>query len=917
LDILHRAPRHAEHGRLKLRVQSTPISKLGEIRNLIKDCCEENKLTDSSWEDLSHLLVTYPYFDDKRELIEWLWANGDCLIAISGGCINPHTRTWDVTHAGIPTLTLTPQDAEWPARYALGINRELGLGHVLNTDTREMFAERGTELLSRPECIRALRAFILDQQKKELGLFDSSRVAKHLMDVFPLMLKMIRTARSNSPGERPKLKDIDATDHVICNHGSRPEFRWGEGIVGLGENEGMEARKIMCVLKNKGAHFPEIEGQFLATVEYMQSIMHIDRVAGMGGAKVTLVGRLKSTDSDARLRVYRDLSLFEGSKLALKVETRWFTAETIHNSEIVREAQAVSKTSTDLARSGMMNGCIPKLLALLPSSNGGTAAVGVHRSDAKLLAFLICEAVQEDLAHSTLLSEVQNAWKRGEIKEDTRVLALMILHTAHYLAFFIGLVLMDHSYGNLFLLPADVTMRKLSGTVAGQLPGPGLVGWCDLGNYIYIGPWNQRLDARVKGPEPLARQCTTTDANAAKGKDKTLINLRVDKNGIGTLGNDKLTQCEERRREKHGGLGRPEGATPGYYCRRLRAQWRAARGDKVLTPQEIEAWESFGNGALIYAFFCPKQLGVSREAYQAEQEYAALTPKNMLETMLKYVDQDQDAQQNLQLETAALWANLLYHLMRPQTAERKPVSIARLHGALTNRALSLEESTRISSEEGLPCPAGNGPPNTPWASTPLPASAVKMQGHKGPGLVLKVGVKQGDLVVVYVAIEHSGADGVGLQEYAPCRSNVCIHDCKGLGKVKQVAIGTLPLRMLMALRCMGPCVNAADSQGEINLFLDRNAAVSTDGLIFMPMFATADIDEGEFVNWEYDPFNGQGGIDSYSFCDAHFEVDADAAAAAAAATLAEEAAERAKQEVAKSSTPSRGRGPGQRGRGRG
>ena len=85
----------------------------------------------------------------------------------------------------------------------------------------------------------------------------------------------------------------------------------------------------------------------------------------------------------------------------------------------------------------------------------------------------------------------------------------------------------------------------------------------------------------------------------------------------------------------------------------------------------------------------------------------------------------------------------------------------------------------------------------------------------------------------------------------------------------------------------------------------------------MPMFATEDIDEGKFVNWDYNPFNGQGGIDSYCFHDDQFAVDADAAASAAATTLAEEAAERAKKEVAPSSRPPRGRGPGHRGRGPG
>jgi hypothetical protein len=283
-----------------------------------------------------------------------------------------------------------------------------------------------------------------------------------------------------------------------------------------------------------------------------------------------------------------------------------------------------------------------------------------------------------------------------------------------------------------------------------------------------------------------------------------------------------------------------------------------------------------------------------------------LTPQNMLETMLKYVDQD--AQQNLQRETAASWANLLYHLMRPQTAERKPVSIARLHPALTNRALSPDELTRISSADGLLCPGGFGPPGTPWEKVRLSDCAVKMQGHKGPGLVFKERVLKGQLAALYVAIEHSDTRAVGLEQYAPCRSNVSVFDGSGQGKVKEVAVGTLPLRMLMDLRCMGPVINASDKAEEINLTLRRTEAHTTsDGLIYMPMYASADIKEDEFSNWDYDPFNGKGGIDSYTFRDDQFDVDAEEAAAAAAATLAEEAAEKARREKARQATSTTGK----------
>ena len=107
----------------------------------------------------------------------------------------------------------------------------------------------------------------------------------------------------------------------------------------------------------------------------------------------------------------------------------------------------------------MIKGSIPRLLLLPLPAQGGTASVGVHKTREKsgenLLPFLMCEAVQKDLGHSSLLSDVQDAWKMGEINENTRVLALLILHIAYFMQFYIGLVLMDHSYENLFLSPAS------------------------------------------------------------------------------------------------------------------------------------------------------------------------------------------------------------------------------------------------------------------------------------------------------------------------------------------------------------------------------------------------------------------------------------------------------------------------------
>ena len=854
-------------------------------------------MTDSSWEDLSHLLETYPYFEDKIQLFEYLWANGALLIGIAGGPVNPHTRTWDLTHAGIPTLTLTRPDAEYPARFAWGLNRELGLGHVLNTETREAFSARATQLLSQPGHILALREYILQQQKQGQGLFDRSRVAKYLLAVVPELLTQIRLARANPDNDKghPKLSDVDATRFYTPPE-PRPLFQWGSGFSNLGDNEGMEANQVLAVMVSKGCRFKDsVPVQVLAILSHVQPLMHLDRVAGVGGSRVTLVGRLKEAGSACHQRVFSQCGLFPDEPIALKLECSPFTADTIHNSEIVREAQALQSVSTEMERLGPMKHCLPRLLPLLARE----AAVGVHQRGDDLLPFLLCKAVQEDLGHSVLLSTVEKDWKRAEINDNTRILALMILNTAYFMEYYIGLVLMDHSYGNLFLLPARETMPWLNTAVADTLSGPGGVGWCDLGSAIYVGPRNARLDDRVDALIPLARACTKSVAEGGGGMStgKTLIRLVVGTDGIASLGNAKLEECRVRRKENHGGLGRPEGATPGFYCTRLRAQWRNA-GERVLTIREINAWESFGLGALIYGFFCPWLASVTREAYVEEQRHAASTPANMLATMLKYVGAD--AREDVQLETAASWANLLYHLMRPDYTERLPVSTARLHPALTNRALSLEEWKAISSEEGYACPGGLGPPRSPWKTVLMPGCVVKMEGRKGPGVVFNERLENGQLACLYVALEQKLDNGVGLHELIPCRSNVDVNDDGRQSTVKQVALGILPLKVMRDLHSMGACLNAGDTLIENNLILKRNEAWADGmGRIFMPLYVSAQggIDPGVFCNWSYNPFGGKGGLDSYVFNDALFMVDEGKAAADSAKAYAE--AEAAAASVAK------------------
>ena len=196
VDILHRSP-----GEPKLLVQATPGTKLQEVRGLIKDYCKECKQSDEGWKDLSSRLVTYPYFDDKLELIEYFWENGHLLVAVTGGAIKPHTRTIDHTHAEIPTLDLTPPGAEWQGRVPMALNKALLVGHVLNTADRGTFTETGVTLLSEPAQIAALRVHILELQKAERLFFDSTSYypfSVYLQELIPNLLKNIQTARKEA-----------------------------------------------------------------------------------------------------------------------------------------------------------------------------------------------------------------------------------------------------------------------------------------------------------------------------------------------------------------------------------------------------------------------------------------------------------------------------------------------------------------------------------------------------------------------------------------------------------------------------------------------------------------------------------------------------------------------------------------------
>ena len=98
--------------------------------------------------------------------------------------------------------------------------------------------------------------------------------------------------------------------------------------------------------------------------------------------------------------------------------------------------------------------------------------------------------------------------------------------------------------------------------------------------------------------------------------------------------------------------------------------------------------------------------------------------------------------------------------------------------------------------------------------------------------------------------------------------------------LRQVAIGILPLVLMRDLSSVGTCFNAGDATGPNNLRLERREAWTgrtgpLKGITLIPFYVldSADIKGKDAGLWKYSPFNGKGGIDSYTFEDGNFQVD--------------------------------------------
>ena len=851
----------------KLHIQG-PASQCIQLRAIVRKYCDEN-----NFEDLSELITSMPFFRNKQAMLRWLWEHPE-LLSIAGCPINPHTGCLDAAITCHGTLNLTPENSEWHANVAKHISSVMGLGDVLNTTTREQYTKTGAMILSGKISHRAMTEHNHGEMMGERGLYCPHQLGEKLMSTIPHLL---RHARSAAPGTR--MPDIDTAE--LCTSAPSHPFALVLQINHVDDSEAMKMQAIMQRFVGLGCFNHDSMHAAETALGVALRYMSLDpSTVRRGGARVTVQGIVKYPGDQGKAsamgwrRDWMATVKFDYDKIGLPK----CTSATMHNSESVRESQSLILIERSLQRAGRMKHMVRKLIPVL---EGGRAAVGFIKTGHKdksrsdgMLIFMFCETIPDgcDLHGSKIVQDVRDAWReRGEIVENARALARGILHAGAWMSNEHGWVQLDGSWGNLYTVPWSLSSPGLNDpAVAGRMPEPAGIGFCDLGGSMYIGTRSERKDKQARPATnttaaPLFRAITQTEPALGAKKPRIAVT-----GNVGILTNAKLLELAEHRKHAAVGNGRPTGGTPLCTCRKMKKEFDAAGADEVMAADKAILWQSATAGVIILSLFCPPSKNQSSDEYIRERELAAQSQADMRSFMARYVREDVEIKQQ---KTADLFANLIWNLIKENQEKRITDDRALTHPALSHIIFTQEVLDAVQGD-GYLIPGRNGPAGSVFEHLTSKAWLLKPDGPGGSwgtGAFAAEDIKDGELACLYAALAHGMSSLNALHEYPPCHANVTIFDGTD---PEMTAIGELPLEVLHDLGAPGVFLNAKPTGHGANLRLARKERfVTAGGIIMIPYYATEDIPKGNGGYWQYEEGKGVGGADSYSFDDSSFEIE--------------------------------------------
>ena len=290
----------------------------------------------------------------------------------------------------------------------------------------------------------------------------------------------------------------------------------------------------------------------------------------------------------------------------------------------------------------------------------------------------------------------------------------------------------------------------------------------------------------------------------------------------------------------------------------------------LLTSPSARAHDTFSIGRLLLSMFCRKPEDWESEECQEWENEACNAAKEgkagILRLMMSGFKRGVALQQQL---AADRFADLIAQTLA-EIPKRISMNKVVTHPANTRYILSPEHEAALKGVQGIPMTGGpvkslkgnvrNFPCEKIRESILPPVSFVIEEG-KG------ISVKIHERVSLHALISlYAGAYSHTMAKSPPSRYTVSVGGCqfrhfrdKSITKFNCDAGPSPKLTFEWFLKnCVcGPFMNAARS--ECNCRLGRAEAwVDNEGIVWMPMFATRDIEAGEFLWWSYDPTAGEG-----------------------------------------------------------
>ncbi len=703
--------------------------------------------------------------------------------------------------------------------------RACGLGTLLIATNAEDYVLKGQQWATE---WKSARAFLLEQQDKCAGCFDTAQCSTTLNKIFRAVLG----------GETPV-----PFDEQLPVYEDDQKTRLAGILETIGESRlGFNLGRLLFYQRS-----------FERVLEYLEREgIKIRCVAGIGGGAYVLRAVLS--------RDYRRIK-----NVVVKIDRNLRRDTKLHNAGVLRDANFGRTMSKRMHGSMCWSGLVPKPIYVL---HGGRSCVGHTQPDRmrRVLLFSIFEDVGGGF--EDVLECLTTEWIRDGTVSNDLILACQEIFLALW-----------HAHRN-GLIVGDITAQNIGQNTDGKA-----VFW-DLGHavcgppkagYAYGRPLGAtRLERRTSthyfapagqehgnGINPLGDACLFK----ASGKDKTKTKFQF-------LTERDLDRGEQLSREKGRGLGRLGNGTFTNYDCKAAAEREGAVEKNPNAPIDYKREEGedvYQAQRTILKVFNPVDWK-NPDEWERRATAAAADPKQMLE-FLKSGTRGRPQQPLLLSRLAEWFANGLGPGPRPTLIDLMT------HLALTSPALPPVVEQAIERGEGFPFSGGIAGQLYPgiqesWREVYVPPASLQKEPdgtgrHLGLGVQLACAALKDTFLSFYCGTKRSASHGLGAMDTFPTRYGISIRSAKQAEKfsIDGFVGRKLTMQWLLDHQATGAFMNAGDWRGgpASNVWLDRHNAWTdpATGIVWIPMYALCDIAAGDFLRWNYRPEDGEGGI--YTF----------------------------------------------------